>query len=300
MTTKNTRISIVLLGEKDHGKSTLIGRLIFETKSLPEDRMRDVKKAMKGKGKKFEWAHLLDSFVYEREHEMTLDTTRAMVNFGGKLFEFIDVPGHKELIKNMLTGAGDAKFAILVIDINEGIKPQTLRHLDIAEFLGIKKLIIAVNKMDKINYSLPRYNQIVKTFRAVLSVRSFDKKITFIPVAAFSGNNLLRKTGLLKSFKGPTLVSAILSNFKNTKKISIKQQPARSRHIHPLCLFIEKPSGKLKIESGVNSFQLTRISDFKKIHELNHVSLELSKSARLEERFVIKQKGRIIGVCKAI
>ena len=298
MIAKNTGISIVLLGEKDHGKSTLIGRLIFETKSLPEDRMRDVRKAIKGRGKKFEWAHLLDSFIYEREHEMTLDTTRAMVNLGGKSFEFIDVPGHKELIKNMLTGAGDAKFAILTIDINEGIKPQTLRHLDIAEFLGIEKLIIVVNKMDAVGYSKAHFKKAKKIISMVLADRNLSKKDSIIPVSAFSGNNLLKRTSSLGWYKGPTLYEAVLKDFKTTKKNSVIPRQSKTSMVKPICIFINAPKGNLILESATGTASIRSIAGYQNIHSLRQVSLVLNKPLLLGNKFVIKQKGKIIGICK--
>jgi len=291
-------ITIVVLGEKDHGKSTLIGRLIFETKSLPDDRMWNVKKAMKGRGQKFEWAHLLDSFRYEREREMTLDTTRAIVKLGEKIFEFIDVPGHKELIKNMLTGAGDAKFAILVIDVSEGIKPQTLKHLEIADFLGIKKFIIAVNKLDKIKYSRIKYEEMLKDFSLVLSEHSLGKKQIFIPISAFTGNNLLKKTTRLKWFRGPTLAQTIQQIFIASAMGKPKHGANRTKHIEPVCLFIEKPAGNISIESGHKNFPISKLSGFKKIHELKRVSIEFNKIASLKNNFVIKRKSKIIGICK--
>lgn len=133
------RIPVVLLGEKNHGKSTLLGRILYETKSFPADRLKEIKKIAANSKKRFEWAHLLDSFRYERENEMTLDTTRAIAKIGNQTYEFIDVPGHKELIKNMVTGAADAEFGILVVAADEGITKQTLEHLAIAKFLKLKK-----------------------------------------------------------------------------------------------------------------------------------------------------------------
>ena len=289
---------IVVLGEKDHGKSTLIGRLIFETRSLPEDRMKDVRKAIKVSGKKFEWAHLLDSFRYEREHEMTLDTTRAMVNLGVKLFECIDVPGHKELIKNMLTGAGDAKFALLIIDIRAGIKPQTLKHLDIAEFLGIEKLIIAVNKVDAIGYSQTAFDEAKEKFSKILENRRLAKKASIIPVSAFLGNNLIKRTSVLGWYSGPTLCQAMLKTFRAGVRKASAPGFARSAKVQPVCIFIRPPIGKIILESEFKNIAIKNIAGFQKINEPQKISLEFGKPQVLENRFVIKQKGRIIGICK--
>lgn len=291
-------ILVVVLGEKDHGKSTLIGRLLYETESIPEDRIRDVKKALQSKRKKFEWAHLLDSFQYEREHEMTLDSTRANVNLNRRIFEFIDVPGHKELIKNMITGASEAKFAILVIDITEGIKPQTLRHLQIAKFLGIKKIIVAVNKVDKINYSESKYKNAEQGFSLTLSKKGFGKKIIFIPISAHSGNNLTNRTAKLKWFKGSTLIDAVLKNFSEDSSARQEVRSAKSKELNPVCLFIEKPTGKLVLESGNKSAQIVQLSGLKKINEIEKIFLSLKKTVALEHKCIIKKGGRIVGLCK--
>lgn len=201
-------LSIAVLGEKNHGKSTLIGRIIFETKSMPNDRVREVKLALANSKKKFEWAHLLDSFRYEREHEMTLDTTRAIVHFGQTSYEFIDVPGHKKLIKNMLTGASEATCAIVVIDIREGIRPQTLRHLKIARFLGIEKILAVVNKCDLAKNPKLEFTKIREEIAGKLNNIGYDD-VQILPIAAFGGDNLRTRSKKMTWYRGPTLFESI-------------------------------------------------------------------------------------------
>ena len=115
------RLNITLLGHKDHGKSTLIGRLLYDTGSAKEDRIQEVRAISQGLGKSFEYAFLLDSFQEEREKEMTIDVIHAQIKGGRYLYDCIDVPGHKELIKNMLTGASHADAGILIVSVKEGI-----------------------------------------------------------------------------------------------------------------------------------------------------------------------------------
>lgn len=280
-----------MLGEKDHGKSTLIGRLIRETKSMPDDRMRSAKNASKALGKKFEWAHLLDSFRYEKEREMTLDTTRALVKLGKKHYEFIDIPGHKELIKNMLTGAGDAKYGILVIDAEEGVKLQTLRHIEIAKFLGIKKIIVVANKMDKIGYSQSGFLKIQKAFKSA------------IPIAASKGENVIKKSKKMPWWTGPTLQQAIFKIFKTSNGVGGKSHLLkRALNLKATCLFLEKPHKTLSLESGFDFkiYPILKLNGFSKINSLEKVSIKLRKRRTIKRNFVIKTGGKIVGICKAI
>lgn len=199
------KIRIVLLGEKDHGKSTLLGRMLYETGSLPKDRLNEIGKITRGSGKKFEWAHLLDSFRYEREKEMTLDTTRASVKVGKNIYEFIDVPGHEELIKNMVSGAWEAQYAILVVAANAGIKRQTERHLKIAKLLGIELILPVINKLDEINQPESRFKELGGKIKNNLKNIGLKGTIV-IPLIAYAGDNIVKKTKKLTWFKGPTLL----------------------------------------------------------------------------------------------
>src|SRR5271169_5201570 len=137
------KYTITMLGEKDHGKSTLIGNLLISTGHTTEARINEVKKT--SKSKRFEPAHILDSFVEEREQEMTIDTTRAELVYRNAIYELIDVPGHLELIKNMMSGASNSDIAILMVSAKreEGFRPQTKRHIFISTMFGTKALVVA-------------------------------------------------------------------------------------------------------------------------------------------------------------
>jgi len=202
------RVSIVVLGEKDHGKSTLIGRLLYETASIPVDRIRDARTVAKDMGKDFEWAHLLDSFRYEREHEMTLDTTRAIVKSRRRLYEFIDVPGHEELVKNMVSGASHATCAAVVVAADRGIQPQTVQHVRIAQLLGINRFFIVINKCDTIGYSRNRFYTIARDVRKKLKQIGLER-LRVLPLAAVQGENLTKKSDSLSWFRGPTFLEAV-------------------------------------------------------------------------------------------
>jgi len=293
------RIPIVILGEKDHGKSTLLGRLLYETRTIPQDRLREIQKAVKTQGGSFEWAHLLDSFRYERERKMTLDTTRAVVALGKNLYEFIDVPGHKKLIKNMMTGASDAQCGILVIDIKKGITPQTIKHLEIAKFLGMKKAIIAVNKVDKVKYSAAEFKRAVNIFSKALQKYGIAEKTLFVPTAALQGENIIKKSHKLSWFRGPTLQRAIQISFKRAHRTDNELHISRrTRNFKAVCLFVEKPRKNLLLESHSQILPISKINEIKAIHSVETTSFQLKKRGTPSEKFVIKTNGKIIGICR--
>ncbi|PIZ91729.1 hypothetical protein COX85_02345, partial [Candidatus Micrarchaeota archaeon CG_4_10_14_0_2_um_filter_55_9] len=140
-------VVISMLGHQDHGKSTLIGRLLYETKSVTAERIREAREMSEKLGLEMEYCFLLDAFQEEREGGYTLDTTRAQLRHGNTIFELVDVPGHKEFIKNMLSGASNASAAILVASMKpgEGLQDETRLHVSMARLLGIKRVIVAVN-----------------------------------------------------------------------------------------------------------------------------------------------------------
>ncbi len=178
---------ITLLGHKDHGKSTLIGNLLIKTNSVSEQRISEAKRISTELNKPFEPGFILDSFEEERREGLTIDTTRVQLKYKDAAFEFIDVPGHEELIKNMLSGASYADFALAVVSAasNEGIKDQTKRHIYIADLIGINRIVIAVNKMDKINYDEKRFNDIKNSLMHYFSKVGINKRnIIFIPISA--------------------------------------------------------------------------------------------------------------------
>ena len=200
-------IPIVLIGHKDHGKSTLIGRLLLDTKSVKESRWQEVKEVDESDGRKFELAHLVDSFREEREREMTMDTTRALLKGRERNYQLIDVPGHAELISNMLTGASNAEAALLVVSIEEGIKEQTRQHLEIAKLLGIEQLEVVVNKMDSVGFKQLVFEKMKRKIETILKEIGYDsEKIQFFPVSARERDNVVARSKLTPWYKGPTIM----------------------------------------------------------------------------------------------
>lgn len=216
-------LNIVFVGHVDHGKSTLIGRLLYDTNSLPDGAVEKVKKISEAEGKKFEYAFLLDAFEEEQRQGITIDIT--MIQFFTKKRDYviIDAPGHKEFLKNMISGAASAEAAILVIDAKEGIQEQSKRHGYILSLLGIKKVYVAVNKMDLVNYSEDRYNEIVSQFNEFLGNLDIHPE-AYIPISAFLGENVAKKSEKMPWYKGKDILDTMDSIEKDKE---IENKPLR-------------------------------------------------------------------------
>ncbi len=208
--------TIALLGHKDHGKSTLIGSMLMQTGSATQVRINEAKAYSEKLRKPFEPAFILDSFSEEREQGMTYDTTRAQIKYKDLAFSFIDVPGHEELIKNMISGASYGEVAVLLVSAkgDEGIRDQTKRHLFIARMLGIDRLVVAVNKMDSMGYEEGSFNSIRDSLGKFISRIGFEERdVRFVPISAYNGENLVKKSGKMAWYGGSTLIDSIYGIF---------------------------------------------------------------------------------------
>jgi len=207
---KNNReiFNIVVVGHVDHGKSTVIGRLLYDTKSLTEGAIERVKRISKEKGKPFEYAYLLDAFEEEQKQGITIDTTQLQFHTAKRDYVIIDAPGHKEFLKNMISGAANAEAALLIIDAQEGIQEQSKRHGYILSLLGIQKVYVLVNKMDLIQYSEEKFNAIKLEMNEFLN-NLHVYPLKYIPVSAFFGENLTFCSEKMAWYKGEPLLTAI-------------------------------------------------------------------------------------------
>ena len=153
-----SELKIVFVGHVDHGKSTIIGRLLYETHSLPQGIIDKVQKIADETGKDFEYAYLLDAFAEERQQGITIDMTQIQFSTDKRDYLIIDAPGHKEFLKNMISGAANANVAFLVIDAQAGVQEQSRRHAYLLSLLGISQLFLLFNKLDLVSYSQERFN----------------------------------------------------------------------------------------------------------------------------------------------
>src|SRR5919204_5394204 len=161
-------LSIVIVGHVDHGKSTLIGRLYADTGSLPEGKVEKVQAICQQQGKEFEYAFLFDAFLEEQEQGITIDTARTFFSWNGRHYIIIDAPGHREFLKNMVSGAARAEAALLLIDALEGVKEQSKRHGYLLSMLGVRQVAVVVNKMDLVGYREDVFAGIEKEYREFL------------------------------------------------------------------------------------------------------------------------------------
>ena len=203
------RLKIVFVGHVDHGKSTLIGRILHDTGSLPEGKIAAIQQACAAEGMEFEYAFLLDALLEEQAQNITIDTTQIPFRTARRRYVIIDAPGHKEFLKNMITGAANADAAILVIAADEGVREQSRRHGYLLSLLGIRQVIVVVNKMDLVGNSEEVFRRLESEYAAFLSSLGLSA-LRFVPVSAKAGANVAgRAIRSLEWYSGATLLEAL-------------------------------------------------------------------------------------------
>jgi bifunctional enzyme CysN/CysC len=216
-------LNIVIVGHVDHGKSTLLGRLYADTGSLPDGKLEKVQAICRQQGKEFEYAFLFDAFLEEQEQGITIDTARTFFMWKGRHYIIIDAPGHKEFLKNMISGAARAEAALLLIDALEGVKEQSKKHGYLLSLLGVRQFAVVVNKMDLVGYRQDVFEGIEKEYREFLAqFGAVPERI--IPVSAKMGDNIANRSGTMPWYQGPTVLDT-LSLFK--KETARSEQPLR-------------------------------------------------------------------------
>lgn len=199
---------IVIVGHVDHGKSTLIGRLLHDTDSLPEGRLAELKKVSEQRGLHMEWSFLLDALQIERDQGITLDTTRIWFRTAKRPYVIIDAPGHREFLRNMVTGAAGADAAVLVTDAERGISEQTRRHAYLLSLLGVRKVIVAVNKMDLVDHAEDAWKGVASDVSDYLQKLGIEP-LYVIPLSARHGDNIAARSEKMAWYRGPTLLEAL-------------------------------------------------------------------------------------------
>lgn len=204
-----SKINLVIIGHKDHGKSTLIGRLLWDSNAIPEQKLQEVEDELKKAGDEgFRFAFLLDTLEEERRGGLTIDIMQTPFKTQKRFYTIIDCPGHKEFIKKMLTGASQADAAVLVVSAKEGVGDQTRQHAFLAKTLGLDQMIVAINKMDEVNYDEKKFKEISKELEKVLNILGYENTL-MIPISALKGENVFRKSERMPWYKGLSLIDTL-------------------------------------------------------------------------------------------
>ena len=204
-------LNLAIIGHIDHGKSTLTGRLMYDTGAVPPHIIEKYREEAKAKGKEsFVFAWVMDSLKEERDRGITIDVAHQRFDTAKYYFTVVDCPGHRDFVKNMITGASQADAAILVVAGKEGVQSQTKEHVFLSRTLGITQLIIAINKMDEVNYDKARYDAVKADISTLLKMVGYKPdEMNFIPTSAFKGDNLAKPSENTKWYTGPTLLAAL-------------------------------------------------------------------------------------------
>ena len=201
MAKEKEHLNLAFIGHVDHGKSTLVGHLLLKAGAIAEQQLDD------GENK---FRFVMDKLGEERERGVTIDL--AHQKFSTKKYDYtvVDCPGHRDFVKNMITGASQADAAVLVVDAKDGVMPQTKEHMFLSMTLGIKQIIIGINKMDMEDYSEDRFNEVKDEVSVLLkSIGRDPATVTFIPLSAFEGDNIVEASANTPWYKGPTLIEAL-------------------------------------------------------------------------------------------
>lgn len=206
------QMKIVIVGHVDHGKSTLVGRLFHDTGSLPDGKFEQIQAQCQKRGMPFEYSFLMDALQAERDQGITIDTTQIWFKTQKRDYVIIDAPGHKEFLKNMISGAANSEAALLVIDASEGVKEQSKRHGYLLHLLGVNQIAVAVNKMDAVGYSQEVFDNIEKEYRAYLAEIGVEPDV-IIPISAREGDCITQASSNMPWYNGPNILQ-VLDNFR--------------------------------------------------------------------------------------
>jgi elongation factor 1-alpha len=246
---KKPHMNLVTIGHVDHGKSTLVGRLLFDTKNISEDAMRKLKELAKElKKETFEFAFVMDSLKEERERGVTIDVMHKRFDTNKFYFTVIDAPGHRDFVKNMITGASQADAAIIVVSGKDSVQEQTKEHAFLIKVLGVKQVIIAINKMDAVDYDEAKFNKVKEDVEKLLKSIGYDtSKIPFLAVSAWKGDNVAEKSTNMPWYKGKTLLEA-LDNLEAPKPATDKPLRIPIQDVYTITGIGTVPVGK--VEAG--------------------------------------------------
>src|SRR3989338_1442706 len=244
-------INLITLGHVDHGKSTLVGRLLYDSGAIGEQELRKLKeKAKELKNETFEFAFIMDNLKDERERGVTIDLMYKGFDSNKYFFTLIDAPGHRDFVKNMIVGASQADAAILVVSAKDGIQEQTKEHAYLSKVLGIQQLIVAINKMDAVGYDQKAYQTAKEAASKLLSSIGYKvDKIPFVPVSGYVGDNVFKKTDKMPWWTGNTLIGTFDDSLTAPAKLTNKPFRMAIQSLLNITGVGTVPTGK--IDSGV-------------------------------------------------
>ncbi|MET1124017.1 MAG: translation elongation factor EF-1 subunit alpha [Archaeoglobaceae archaeon] len=250
MPKEKEHINVAFIGHVDHGKSTMIGRLLYETGEIPEHVIEKLRKEAQEKGKAtFEFAWVMDKLKEERERGLTIDVAHRKFETQKYYITIVDCPGHRDFIKNMITGASQADAAVLMVDVVEKVQPQTREHIFLARTLGINQLIVCINKMDRVNYDQKEYEACKEQVAKLLKMVGYKvEEIPFIPTSAYYGDNVTKRSDKTPWYNGPTLLEAF-DMLKPPEKLVDKPLRIPIQDVYSISGVGTVPVGR--VESGV-------------------------------------------------
>ncbi|MDE1873867.1 MAG: translation elongation factor EF-1 subunit alpha [Candidatus Micrarchaeota archaeon] len=243
-------LNLIFIGHVDHGKSTTVGRLMYAAGAVSEQDMNKLREEAKALGKAtFEFAFVMDQLKEERERGVTIDIAHKDFQTAKYYFTIIDAPGHRDFVKNMITGASQADAAVLVCSAQEGVQTQTREHAQLAKILGINQLIVAINKMDAVGFDAAKFEATKASVSTFLKAIGYDTgKILFVPYSALTGDNVKEKSDKLGWYNGPTLLAA-LDTFTVPAKETDKPLRLPIQDVYSISGFGTVPVGR--VETGV-------------------------------------------------
>jgi len=243
-------LNLIFIGHIDHGKSTTVGRLLYETGAISEQDIRKMKEeAAKYNKPTFEFAFVMDQLKEERERGITIDIAHKEFQTPKYYFTIIDAPGHRDFVKNMITGASQADAAVLVLSCADGVQSQTREHAYLAKVLGINQLVVGINKMDAVNYDRVKYEEVKASIMNLLKTVGYDtSKILAVPYSALAGENVAKKSDKMTWYNGPTLLEA-LDTFQVPPKPTDKPLRLPIQDVYSISGFGTVPVGR--VETGI-------------------------------------------------
>ncbi|MBN1265968.1 MAG: GTP-binding protein [Anaerolineales bacterium] len=294
------KMDIVFVGHVDHGKSTVIGRMLADTGSLPEGKLEQVQLSCERNSKPFEYAYLIDALKDERAQSITIDSARVFFQSLKRHYIIIDAPGHIEFIKNMVTGASRAEAAVLVIDAHEGIQENSRRHGYLLWMLGIKQIVVAVNKMDLVDYDQDVFDTIETEYNSFLAEIGVEPLCT-IPVSGREGDNVASLSERMPWYQGHTVLSA-LDSFTKARPLDDKPMRLPVQDVYKFTLFGDDrrivagtlSSGKLKSGDEIIFYPSGKRSTIKTLEEYGAPAPEEARAGEavgftMEEQIYVRR-----------